>query len=255
MQAILTVGAISAIVGVAEYGIFDYDNLNKRPRGTLGHYMTYSGLLMLVMCSAAARLLFERRDRIWPALVMPALIVALALTFTRNAWVGGCVGIGVLLMLKDFRLLALVPVAAGLFFALAPGAIVTALLLDLRPARPDDARSRRDVPGGHRDREGPPAARRRPEHGAEGLPGVPAIDRRRTRRRRTCTTCRLQIAAERGAAGARRLALVPRHGDHGAAAEAPRPTGLATWRPRASARWRRCWPPASSSTTSATRSS
>jgi putative inorganic carbon (hco3(-)) transporter len=110
---------------VAEYGIFGFDNLNHRPRGTLGHYMTYSGLLMMVMCSAAARLLFERRDRIWPALIMPALIVAVVLTFSRNAWVGGCVGIGVLLILKDFRLLALAPVAAGLFFALAPGPIVT----------------------------------------------------------------------------------------------------------------------------------
>ncbi len=125
MQAILTVGAISAIVGVAEYSIFGFDNLNNRPRGTLGHYMTYSGLLMMVMCSAAARLLFERLDRIWTALIMPALIVAVVLTFSRNAWVGGCVGIGVLLMLKDFRLLALAPVAAGLFFALAPGSIVT----------------------------------------------------------------------------------------------------------------------------------
>lgn len=125
MHVILTVGAISAIVGVAEYGIFGFDNLNNRPRGTLGHYMTYSGLLMMVMCSAAARLLFEKRDRLWPALIMPALIVAVVLTFSRNAWVGGCVGIGVLLILKDFRLLALAPVAAGLFFALAPPAIVT----------------------------------------------------------------------------------------------------------------------------------
>jgi O-antigen ligase len=125
MQTILAVGAVSAIIGVAEYGIFGFDNLNHRPRGTLGHYMTYSGLLMMVMCSAAARLLFERRDRIWTAVLMPALIVAVVLTFSRNAWVGGCVGIGVLLILKDFRLLALAPVAAGLFFALAPGAIVT----------------------------------------------------------------------------------------------------------------------------------
>ncbi|HUK62179.1 MAG TPA: O-antigen ligase family protein, partial [Dongiaceae bacterium] len=134
MQVILTVGAVSAIVGVAEYGIFGFDNLHNRPRGTLGHYMTYSGLLMMVMCSAAARLLFERRDRIWPALIMPALIVAVVLTFSRNAWVGGCVGIGVLLILKDFRLLALAPVAAGLFFALAPSAIVTRLYstFDLR---------------------------------------------------------------------------------------------------------------------------
>jgi O-antigen ligase len=58
---------------------------------------------------------------------MPVLLVAVVLTFSRNAWVGGCVGVAVLLIMKDFRLLALAPVAAGLFFALAPGPIVTRL--------------------------------------------------------------------------------------------------------------------------------
>ncbi len=122
-QVIITVGAISAIVGVVEYGVLNYDSLGQRPRGTLGHYMTYSGLLMLVVCSVAARLLYERRDWIWPALVMPALVVALALTFTRSAWVGACVGVGLLLMLRDLRLFGILPVAAALFIALAPSAV------------------------------------------------------------------------------------------------------------------------------------
>ncbi len=79
MTVIITVGAVSAIVGVIEYGVLNYDSLSQRPRGTLGHYMTYSGLLMIVICATAARLLYSRRDWIWPALVMPALVVALAL--------------------------------------------------------------------------------------------------------------------------------------------------------------------------------
>ncbi|HEY3383417.1 MAG TPA: O-antigen ligase family protein [Vicinamibacterales bacterium] len=123
MQVILTVGAISAIVGVFQYGVLNYDWLGQRPRGTLGHYMTYAGLLMLVICSAAARLLYERRDWIWPALILPALVVALALTFTRSAWVGACAGVGLLLLLKDRRLLAVLPVVAALFIAVAPAAI------------------------------------------------------------------------------------------------------------------------------------
>ena len=65
-----------------------FDSLRLRPRGTMGHYMTYSGTLMLVIGVAAARIVFGTRDRLWPALVMPALIVALTLTFTRSAWVG-----------------------------------------------------------------------------------------------------------------------------------------------------------------------
>ncbi|MBP1636744.1 MAG: putative bicarbonate transporter, IctB family [Acidobacteria bacterium] len=125
MDVVLSLGAFSAIVGVIQFGFLGYDRLQQRPVGTLGHWMTYSGLLMLIACSAAARLLFERRDRIWPALIMPALIVALVFTFTRSAWVGACVGIGLLLALKDFRLLALAPVVAGLFFALAPSGITS----------------------------------------------------------------------------------------------------------------------------------
>ncbi len=120
VYVIVTVGAASAIVGIVEYGILNYDYLGQRPHGTLGHYMTYSGLLMLVIGLATARLLFERHERVWPALVMPALVVALVLTFTRSAWVGTCVAVGLLLTLKDFRLLALAPVLAALFFALAP---------------------------------------------------------------------------------------------------------------------------------------
>jgi O-antigen ligase len=122
-QVIITVGALSAIVGVIEYGVLNYDSLGQRPRGTLGHYMTYSGLLMLVVCSVAARLLYERKDWIWPALVMPALLVSLALTFTRSAWVGACVGVGLLLLLRDLRLFGVLPVVAAIFIALAPAAV------------------------------------------------------------------------------------------------------------------------------------
>ena len=46
----------------------------------MSHYMTCSGLLMLVIGLAAARLLFETHDRLWAALVLPALVVALTLT-------------------------------------------------------------------------------------------------------------------------------------------------------------------------------
>lgn len=125
MDVVLSLGAFSAIVGVIQFGFLGYDRLQQRPVGTLGHWMTYSGLLMLIACSAAARLLFERRNRTWPALIMPALIVALVFTFTRSAWVGACVGIGLLLILKDFRLLALAPVVVALFFAAAPASIAS----------------------------------------------------------------------------------------------------------------------------------
>jgi O-antigen ligase len=131
---IVSCAAASAAFGIFQYAILHYDNLGQRPQGTLGHYMTYSGLLMLVIGAALARILFGNRERLWPALVLPALIVAVALTFTRSAWVGACVAVALLLSLKDFRLLAVLPVIAAGFFALAPARVTTrfASMFDLK---------------------------------------------------------------------------------------------------------------------------
>ncbi len=123
VDVVLSVGAISAALGIVQYGILEYDFLGQRPHGSLGHYMTYSGLLMLVVCVAVGRLVFGVRYRTWPALLMPALVVALAATFTRSAWVGACIGVGLLFVLKDFRLVALLPVVVAVFFAFAPEGI------------------------------------------------------------------------------------------------------------------------------------
>jgi O-antigen ligase len=123
VTVIVSFAAAAAAVGIFQYGILHYDNLGQRPQGTLGHYMTYSGLLMLVIGTALARILFGERDRLWAALVVPALAVAIPLTFARSAEVGACAAVALLLFLKDRRLLALLPVVAIVFFVAAPARI------------------------------------------------------------------------------------------------------------------------------------
>jgi O-antigen ligase len=123
LTVVVTCAAVSAVFGIVQYGILHYDNLGQRPQGTLGHWMTYSGLLMLVIGVAIARVIFGKSDRTWAALVLPALGVAVALTFTRSAWVGGCAAVALLFSLKDFRLFAILPVLAAIFIAVAPGQI------------------------------------------------------------------------------------------------------------------------------------
>lgn len=120
LTVIITIGAISALVGIVQYGILNYDVLRRRPQGTLSHWMTYSGTLMLVICATVARLLFDTRDRAWSAVVMPALVVSLILTGTRSAWVGATAGVGVLFLLRDFRLIALIPIVTAGIIAVAP---------------------------------------------------------------------------------------------------------------------------------------
>lgn len=128
LTVLLSAGAAAAAVGIFQYGLLHYDQLNQRPQGTLGHYMTYSGLLMLVIGVALAKLLFDPKDKLWAALVMPALLLAVALTSTRMAWVGVCAAAAVLLVIKDFRLLAVLPLVGAITFAAAGPAITQRLM-------------------------------------------------------------------------------------------------------------------------------
>jgi O-antigen ligase len=123
LSVILTIGAASALYGIVQYGVLNFDNLGRRPQGTLSHWMTYSGTLMLVICAAVARLLYDRNGRLWAAFIMPALVVSLLLTLTRGAWVGVAVGVGVLFLSKDFRLIALIPIVVVAVLAFAPTAL------------------------------------------------------------------------------------------------------------------------------------
>jgi len=123
ITVVVTCAAASAALGIVQYGILHYDNLGQRPQGTLGHWMTYSGLLMIVIGLAVARVLFSKTDRRWAALVLPALAVAVAVTFTRGAAVGACAAVALLFSLKDFRLFAILPILAAIFIAVAPGQI------------------------------------------------------------------------------------------------------------------------------------
>lgn len=123
LSVILTIGAASALIGVIQYGILNYDNLGRRVQGTLSHWMTYSGTLMLVICATVARLLYDSRDRGWAVAIMPALVVALLLSFTRTAIVGVAAGVGMLFLMRDIRLLVVLPVAGLLVLGIAPTAV------------------------------------------------------------------------------------------------------------------------------------
>ena len=123
LDVIMALGAAGAFVGVVEYTIFGFDSLDRRPTGSLTHYMTYSGLIMLVLAAATARLLFYPAQRIWPGIAIPALAVALAVTQTRNAYLGALAALGSLLALRNVRLVLFVPVLVVAFLVAAPAGI------------------------------------------------------------------------------------------------------------------------------------
>jgi O-antigen ligase len=123
-NVIIALGAAGAVVGIIQYAALGYDNLHQRPHGLLGHYMTYSGVLMLVICLASAQLIFRERDWVWPAVAVPALFVALYVTQSRNAYVGIALALGALFMLRRaWKLLVIVPVLAALVVLAGPAGI------------------------------------------------------------------------------------------------------------------------------------
>lgn len=123
IDVIIALGSAGALVGIVQYAVFGYDDLTRRPVGALSHYMTYSGVLMLVTAAALARLLYHRREWIWPAIAVPALIVALGATFARNAWIGTIMAASTLAIFRKRRLIVLVPVALVVVLVLAPPGI------------------------------------------------------------------------------------------------------------------------------------
>ena len=123
IDVIIALGSAGALVGIVQYAIFGFDDLARRPTGGLTHYMTYSGVLMLVTAAALARLLYHRREWIWPAIAVPALVVAIAATLSRSAWIGTVVSAATLIGLRRPRWLWLLPAIAVAGLVVAPSGI------------------------------------------------------------------------------------------------------------------------------------
>ena len=125
VDSIIAAGSGAALYGIVQYSLLGYDTLENRAVGFLGHWMTFSGVLMLITGAALARLLYAGREWIWPAIAVPALVVALFYTYTRNAMVGLVAAIGVLMAEKNWRLLLALPVLGLIFLVIAPSAIIS----------------------------------------------------------------------------------------------------------------------------------
>jgi O-antigen ligase len=136
VDLVVAVGASVALLGVVQYAMFGYDDLSRRPVGALSHYMTFSGVLMLVTCAAVARLLYSPLRRAWPAIALPALLAALLFTQARNAWIGTVLALSVLVAIKQWRALIVVPIAALAIVALAPSALRDRVYSIADPADP-----------------------------------------------------------------------------------------------------------------------
>jgi putative inorganic carbon (HCO3(-)) transporter len=120
--AIAAIGVLEAVVGLSQY-VQGGDDIHNRIRGSLFHYMTFSGLMIVSGCLLLGLLLEARRKWRRAGLLCVLPFGAMLLSFTRNAYVGVVLAILAYLVLRRPRgLLLFVPILV-LVFLLAPAEI------------------------------------------------------------------------------------------------------------------------------------
>ncbi len=123
LVAWLAASALVAIAGIALW-VAHGATFAARARGLSGHYMTFAGQLTLELPLAIAIAACDRRPRWRFGAAATALlaVAALAVTFTRSAWIGLFVECGVIAGAVWPLGFVVLVVLAGAAFAFAPGA-------------------------------------------------------------------------------------------------------------------------------------
>ena len=118
-RALLVSGLISAAYSIAYFVVKAQPG--ERIQGFMGHPMTQGGLLLLFLCAAMSFILFlrDRTRWLWAAGFVLAS-AALALTYTRSAWVGFVIALTLVLFLYRPAAVLALPLVVGLFALAAP---------------------------------------------------------------------------------------------------------------------------------------
>ncbi len=120
VDGVCLVAAAIALAGLTQF-FLGYGDIDRRIRGPLSHYMTFSGVLLVADLLLAARLTHPggwKSPWRWAAFVV--INAAVLGSLTRSAWVALAISLLALISLRAPRFLLLVPAAALVFYLLAP---------------------------------------------------------------------------------------------------------------------------------------
>ena len=137
-RAIFTIAVVSSGLGLIQYAANPKRDLLHRISGFMSQWMTYSGLLMLVLVLLTAyALCIGVRKHIW--VVPVAALVAFALLFsqTRNAWVGALGGVIALILMRRPRAIPILLALILAFALLSPESIKQRFRSGLDPTDPN----------------------------------------------------------------------------------------------------------------------
>ena len=137
-----------AALALAAIGIWQYthgaNRLSDRIEATLSHYMTFSGLLLVVCLLFFGRTVEDRSVRAAASGVTLCLGATLLMTFTRNAYVGFIAASLLFLAIRRPRWIWTAVPAGLLVYLLAPAGIRLRLLSTFDPSDPTN-RDRLDM--------------------------------------------------------------------------------------------------------------
>lgn len=121
-RAVFAVGLISSLMGLIQYAIDPNRDLMNRISGFMSQWMTYSGLLMLVLIllvSFALCVGWKRQKWVIPLGLI--FVLVLILSETRNAWIGATLGIFALVVLiRPRAVIILLSVLLVIYFVSPP---------------------------------------------------------------------------------------------------------------------------------------
>ncbi|HWZ86408.1 MAG TPA: O-antigen ligase family protein [Thermoanaerobaculia bacterium] len=123
----LVLSMAASAVALSLYGVWQFfhggDDLQSRIRGTLSHYMTFSGIALLTGCLLLGFAL-EARGR-WRAIGLVCVVpfTAVLLTFTRNAYVGIVAALLLYAAVRRPRSLVWIAAALVAVYVVAPAGI------------------------------------------------------------------------------------------------------------------------------------
>jgi O-antigen ligase len=140
VKTMFVVASLAALVSIPEF-VQTYVRLRSeghdfylaytlsRTTGFMGHWMTFSGQLMLVLMMLLAWVASQRRPTRWERILgwsaLALIAMALMLAFTRGVWLGCLAGTVYVLWQQRRRWLIALPVAAVVCYLVAPGWVQT----------------------------------------------------------------------------------------------------------------------------------
>jgi putative inorganic carbon (hco3(-)) transporter len=119
-RAVFAASVVASALGVVQFAADPRRDLLHRISGFMSQWMTYSGLLMLVLVALLAyAFCYGWGRKKWVILLGLLITAALMLTYTRSAWLGAVAGLMTVILLRRPRLmLAVIPLLLLAFFVL-----------------------------------------------------------------------------------------------------------------------------------------